>query len=281
MIFWFRMIGLLTLWMIVHDLYQRGGVALLLAIVLIPILLLLMPGWLRMRRRNLRCGSPHSTGNPCERATTDQRSELNMSTEADRIEAAHDALGHTLGWRFLTCPEKNFEGAKLLLVTLNPAGNRRHGPSWSQESGSAYVVESWNGQQPGADPLQRQIQKLFAFLGYTAKDVASAHFIPFRSPRWADLGNKKQSIAFARGLWTELLQRVRPAVVVCVGHETGRQLASLVGISLRPMPTGWGAYTLLRGDLPGGRPFVALPHLSTFKLFGSAKYEPFLRDAFE
>lgn len=77
-----------------------------------------------------------------------------------------------------------------------------------------------------------------------------------------------------------LLQRVKPEVVVCIGHETGRHLASLMGVTLHKMRTGWGNYTLLRGDLPGGRPFVALPHLGTFKLFGSLKYEPYLKAAF-
>ena len=122
---------------------------------------------------------------------------------------------------------------------------------------------------------------MLSFLGRQQQDVLSAHLVPFRSPRWADLPNKPAALAFARKIWGWLLTRVSPEVIACVGHEVGRQLAPIMGVrNLRPMPTGWGNYTLLRGDVPSGAPFVALPHLGTFKLFGSEKYEPFLRHAF-
>jgi hypothetical protein len=59
------------------------------------------------------------------------------------IEAEYQRLGHTLGWRFLTCSERNIDTASVALVTINPGGGTFEPPKWSVESGSAYVIESW------------------------------------------------------------------------------------------------------------------------------------------
>ncbi len=44
---------------------------------------------------------------------------------ADRIEAQHRKLGHSLGWRFLTGPQRTFSaGTQLAFITPNPGGTR-------------------------------------------------------------------------------------------------------------------------------------------------------------
>jgi hypothetical protein len=203
--------------------------------------------------------------------------------QAAEIENEYRRLGYKFGWRFITCPQDNADRAKLLLVSLNPAGRAIHGPSWSQEKGSAYRVESWNGLPPATSGLQRQVQQLFAFLGLRDSEVFSAHYIPFRSPSWAELEHKSEAEALARRLWTRLKDKVRFERIVCIGKDRpGRPIADLFEASYeRGMATGWGNITADRYRLPDGRPLIALPHLSRFALFGRARGERELRELFE
>jgi hypothetical protein len=84
------------------------------------------------------------------------------------IESAYVRLGHKFGWRFLTCQRSKFvEHPKVALVTLQPAGSRDYFPQLprhSQEAGSAYIIENWDGRGRGADPLQQQVRKFFGAL---------------------------------------------------------------------------------------------------------------------
>lgn len=188
----------------------------------------------------------------------------------DDIEAAYDRLGYKLGWRFLTGPARNVETADVAVVTLNPSGNEIHGPNWSQEEGSAYVVESWRGLPAGSEKLQVQVQRMCALLGVEPAEVLSAHFVPFRSPRWDDLERQDEAVAFARTLWTWLLSRTRARTIVCVGRgvvETN--VASIISARLdAELRTEWGEYKMGRYKASDGRVLLGLPHLSTFKRFG-------------
>ena len=58
---------------------------------------------------------------------------------------------------------------------------------WSQERGNAYYTESWDGQAPGQDKLQVQVQALVKAVGEDKDSVLAGCFIPFRSPTFADL----------------------------------------------------------------------------------------------
>ena len=179
------------------------------------------------------------------------------------------------------CSDERVAAAKLLIATLNPGGRERHGSSWSYRDGNAYASESWLGREAGASPLQVQIQRMIEFLDVPMEQVAAAYFVPFRSPRWADLRRKDEAIAFSKQLWSEFLPKLRPDYVVCVGRDVGRLLVPLMGVTgRRSVDTGWGSVKLERGELADGSPFIALPHLSTFQLFGKAECEPHLRSAF-
>lgn len=193
--------------------------------------------------------------------------------KAAEIESEYRRLGYSYGWRFLTCPQENAATAKLLLVSLNPAGREVHGPAWSQQLGSAYRVESWGGRPVGAAPLQRQIQAMFALLGLRDDEVFSAHYVPFRSPSWNDLDHKDEAEAFSAKLWNWLKPKLSFDRIVCIGKEKpGRPVATLFGARLEAsLPVGWGTITADRYRLPDGRPLVALPHLSSFGLFGRSE----------
>jgi hypothetical protein len=202
--------------------------------------------------------------------------------DTDEIERFYQELGYKLGWRFITCPEKNMTTAKLLLVTLNPAGREVHGPSWSQEEGSAYRVESWRGHPPGRAPLQRQVLQLFEFLCVRDDEVFSANSVPFRSVSWADLPERARAEQFAGQLWYSLRPHLVFDRLVCIGKDWPRRpIAEIVDARFETkLPVGWGAVTADKYRLPDGRPLVALPHLSRFTIFGRQSSAEPLRDLF-
>ena len=202
--------------------------------------------------------------------------------QAAEIEKECRRLGYKLGWRFITCPQANAARAKLLLVTLNPGGREIHEPSWSQEEGSAYTVESWKGLPPGREGLQQQVQRMFALVGVSEEEVFSAHYVPFHSPSWAELDRKAEAEAFAKKLWIWLQPSLTFERIICIGKETGKPIASLFGAALEcSLPVGWGAVTADRYRLPDGRSLIALPHLSRFGLFGRLQGTHALQELFE
>ncbi len=199
----------------------------------------------------------------------------------ERIEIAYQELGYRAGWRFMTCPTANFDAPKVLLISLNPSGRVEHGPRWSQENGSAYTIESWDGQAPGGDTLQVQIQRMVKHLGCTIDEVASAHFVPFRSQRWAELRNPREALNFARALWADFVKGLNPKYVICLGTTVGKYAPAMFGVNqLERKQTGWGKVSLSVGQTRDGGQLAILPHLGTFKLFSRDACTPFLKLAF-
>lgn len=202
------------------------------------------------------------------------------------IQASYDAFGLTQGWRFLTSPQRTLESARVAIVTLNPGGERdlERGLAerWSCEAGSAYRVESWGDQAVGADPLQRQIQRLCQMLGEAPDDVLSGHFVPFRSRDWASLPRCDEAALFGLELWRWVLARAPARLIVCIGKTVaGDGIAAAAGdaLQLAPVPTGWGSTTIDRYLTADGRRIVALPHLSRFRLFGDPARERAFHEA--
>ena len=203
-------------------------------------------------------------------------------------------LGHTLGWRFLSVSHGVLEQpSKIALITLNPAGSSipPDHPWASCEEGSSYLVESWGGLDPGTSTLQVQVRCMFAALHRSlgmngnSDDLLEqsliSHLIPFRSPRFAELPHKKESVAFGQGLWRKLLPHVRPNLIICLGRDAQRELKTLIPTALsakhrdsNSYRTGWGDYT---ADIDtfaaahGQVRLLFLPHLSTWTLFTSSK----------
>ena len=205
---------------------------------------------------------------------------ISPKVSPERIDAAYRELGYKAGWRFMTCPIANFSTPKVLLISLNPSGSVEHGPRWSQEEGSAYVIESWDRQAPGRDTLQVQIQRLISHLGCSFEQVASAHFVPFRSPRWADLTRPKEALHFARLLWADFSQSMSPEYVICLGTTVGKYAPAMFGVNqLTRSKTGWGNISLAVGRTRTGGQLAVLPHLGTFKLFSRDACMPFLKTA--
>ena len=209
------------------------------------------------------------------------------------IKSAYQSLGHRLGWRFLSGPKANLNAAtKIVFISLNPGGNcdpPEH-PHASQELGSSFLVESWNGRPAGHSDLQLQVGTMFKLLadGIGSGDYKSlmnntlmGHFIPFRSPDFKSLANQTASLAFADQLWTRIFEHIEPEIVVTMDVHTFKHVRKIItnrrqGESERhiQLPTGWGNYTadIVRfGSPKRGVTLARLPHLSRFTIFTSPK----------
>lgn len=204
---------------------------------------------------------------------------MNPRVTPDRIENAYRQLGYKLNWGFLTCPVANFQNPSTLLVALNPGGGRGDAgdPSWerqkmySQEEGNEYVVGDWNEDgNPGNAPLQRQIQGLCRFINQPIEALASANFVPFQSPTWAELPNKEQALAFARELWADVIEGLAPRYVIALGTEAGFAMKTLFGVdTLIERKINWGSVKVRFGSAKHGSRFVILPHLSRYQVFNT------------
>jgi hypothetical protein len=196
-----------------------------------------------------------------------------MTPEA--VQTTYERLGYTAGWRFMTAPAANMVSSSVALVGLNPGGSAPHGPRWSQEEGSAYVIESWGGQAPGTDSLQRQVKLMLATIEEDPHRVFSAQFVPFRSPSWDALQRPQEAVAFSRELWAWTLSRSAAKVFLCLGKNVAAvNIADLIGARLvAHTPCGWGAQTIDSYRSMDGRRVLGLPHLGRFQLFGRGKSE--------
>jgi transcriptional regulator with XRE-family HTH domain len=198
------------------------------------------------------------------------------------VNRAYQRLGHELGFRFLTSPRRTLENPRVVLITLNPGGDHipQGHPSDSSESGSAYLVESWGDYRPGQAPLQRQVQALFQMLEEPLEDALSGHFVPFRSPTWDALPNHEESLALGERIWSELFKQIDPNLVICMDRHSFSRLPRVMNagepVEEISLPTGWGRYNadIVRFETCT---LLRIPHLSRFRLFGSAEREPYLR----
>jgi hypothetical protein len=186
------------------------------------------------------------------------------------IEAAYQRLGHTKGWRFLTCPARNIDTSSVALVTINPGGASFAPPQYSVEAGSAYVIESWKGRSPGEENLQKQVRRMFEVMDVVPDTVLSGYFVPFRSQKWEQLPCKDDSISFGAGLWREVLKRsIAPHVKALLNGA----------IQEASYPAAWGRETIDTYRFGSDGRLIVLPHLSHFKLFGRPQSEAAFRCA--
>jgi hypothetical protein len=241
-----------------------------------------------------------------DRRSADQESGMDAAkldhfeAAIEAIEATYNELGHTLGWRFLCVSRRVLLGdPAIVLLTSNPGGRGipvDH-PSASCEHGCAYIAESWGNSPPGASVLQVQVQKLFDAIAERLPSMPRGpdlmgesligYFIPFRSPRLTQLHRPRESIRFAKQLWTEVLQLTRPRLLVALdpaAYSGLQDVCSATGgvrVSSEACATGWGNITaeIAEYRFPDRSAMtVRLPHLSTFKLFSRAECLPHLNE---
>lgn len=192
-----------------------------------------------------------------------------MTLSPEFIETEYRRRGFELGWRFLTCPEKNIGAATVALVTINPGGGVFEPGRWSVEDGSAYVIERWKGCPPGQENLQRQVTRMFELMTVDPKDVLSGYLVPFRSPNWDELPKKSEALTFGEGLWREVFAQSPVKTVICFGKDTAPYLSKVLDGRLSTnVPAGWGDQTIDVYRFGEVGKLIVLPHLSRFGLFG-------------
>ncbi len=199
--------------------------------------------------------------------------------------------GYQIGWRFLNGSKKTLvENPSIALITLNPGGDTipKDHPWESCENGSSYLHEKWGNSASGQNNLQKQIQLMFekiinsSNLSIKRNDLIeqslTGYFIPFRSPRLADLINKKEAFEFGTKLWKKILTNVRPKLFICMDKDTHKSLRPIISSAYnldiknsKKIRTGWGDYTAELDSFGENAKvqLLRLPHLSTFKLFTS------------
>lgn len=211
----------------------------------------------------------------------------------ETIERFYEESGYELGWRFLNCSKSVLSNdPKVAFITLNPGGKEipKDHPWASCEEGSSYLNEIWGNAPEGKSNLQVQIQLMFAKLvektSYRGsheeliEESLAGYFVPFRSPRLADLANKKLAFEFGNNLWSKVLSGVNPQYFVCIDRESYKRLIPLIEetynlpvSSHKKLDTGWGNYTaeIVEFGEDAEKRLLRLPHLSTFKIFTSQK----------
>ena len=208
------------------------------------------------------------------------------------IESEYTKSNNNLGWRFLSTSKATLEkNSGIFLVTLNPGGRKiipGHGVA-SCEDGCAYITESWKGKSTGTSLLQQQFRLLFkelaTHLDYDdhiklMESSVCGHFIPFRSPDYQSLKNKKQAVDLGKRIWSKIFSFNIPTVAICIDKKTYKyfsELLLIVGCSIIEsveLPIGWGKYNATvakyknSGDITT---LIRFPHLSGFAIFGREK----------
>ncbi|GAB5377142.1 MAG: hypothetical protein AcusKO_36040 [Acuticoccus sp.] len=200
----------------------------------------------------------------------------------ERIEHAYVASENDLGWRFLMSPPFVLNGADIAFIGLNPGGSVKPNDhaEFAMSAGSAYEDESWAGSPPGRSPLQRQVLLLFKMLGTRPDEVLSGNLVPFRSPSWDTLSNKRGALRFGCDLWRDVIDRARPRLIVSMSSIATEALSRTLNThSPSTVPVGWGRVSAKRFEYRSGT-LIGLPHLSRFGIVSRAQSQEPLRQLF-
>jgi hypothetical protein len=216
-----------------------------------------------------------------------------FQSSVSKIDSFYKERQYQLGWRFLNCSKSVLSAnPEIAFITLNPGGKEipNDHPWASCENGSSYLTEVWGNSPAGKSNLQVQIQLMFSNLAEklnfsgTANQLIneslSGYFVPFRSPRLADLEHKREAFMFGNDLWGKILASINPSLFICIDRESFKRLQPLIEhtynlqiTSSEKYETGWGNYSadIVRFGDNSEKKLLRLPHLSTFKLFTSKK----------
>lgn len=215
---------------------------------------------------------------------------MDIQSDADRWQSAIQRVYEarvqrfpdaSLGWRLLYSPRRVLSGARVAFIGLNPGGRSidpTHG-EFSSEAGSAYRkdVENWGRNSS----LQDQVIALFNRLKVSPEDVLAGNLVPFRSPDENSLPGASEAISFGCNLWREILDKVRPTVVVSMGVPANREICRLLGARTTGLhPVGWGNLNASRGQFAGGA-WIGLPHLSRFTIMKRPESQAGLTELFK
>lgn len=222
-----------------------------------------------------------------------------------KIKAEDASRENKRGWRFLTTSRDTLiNNSGILLVTLNPGGEKaKEGHDRdSCENGCAYLKETWGkAKEPGMSVLQKQIQGIFRevaqrwhknygdYVGLMESSTCG-NFIPFRSPSYKELEEKKKAIDFSKTIWREIISQNDFKLIICIDKVTFKSMNDILSTngferkSCENLPTGWGEYkaTIRRySNKEKTISLVKFPHLSRFSIFGREKSKKDIKNIFD
>ncbi len=109
------------------------------------------------------------------------------------------------------------------------------------------------------------------------EEVLAGNIVPFRSPSWEKLPNRVDALRFGQALWHEVLDRVRPELIVANGKDAFMALCPKGDVET--VAAGWHRQVIRISECHGAK-LVGLPHLSRFRIINRDKSEHGLRAAF-
>ena len=205
------------------------------------------------------------------------------------IETEYNNSRNNIGWRFLATSKKTLlSNSGIFLITMNPGGgkdNSQH-PKSSCENGCAYISESWKNKPTGESRLQKQFILLFSELAkrHPTKDKIElmessvcGYFIPFRSPTFNLLKDKKRSIILATNIWKTIISSNSPKLIICIDVRTHKYIRKIIDglnyniISNTKYPVGWNNITAelsIYKKNGNALSIIRFPHFSRFSIFG-------------
>jgi len=194
-----------------------------------------------------------------------------------------EAWDHSLGWRFLYSPTHVLDSARVAFIGLNPGGSfyPKDHPKFARSFGSAFVDESWSGKPQGSHPLQLQVRELFRRMNEKPENVLAGNLVLLRSSDWKRLRHRVDAIRFGVSLWKDIIERVRPEVLIAMGNDVHSSLREILSARVEcRVPVSWGNISAKRGTYKYGKLFV-LPHLSRFKIMTRVKSAEALNELFD
>ncbi len=166
----------------------------------------------------------------------------------------------------------------LMLMGHNPGGDpQRDGSiastleSLDRKVGSDYLNENWEGKGPGAEPLQRRVCALFAWLGYDINEIFATNLIFFRS-RDAASSDYSRNASVCWKLHAEFIRKeIDPQLIIVFGVSAPSPFDFIWQVAAYPQfieyPAGHGNWKAreFSGAIEGRvRTVFGLPHLSRY-----------------
>jgi hypothetical protein len=195
------------------------------------------------------------------------------------IEDEYVAGGYRLGWRLLYSPLDVLRVSRVAFIGLNPGGSHRpeNHAEFAMENGSAYAQEPWGSFRPGKAPLQQQVLALVRLISERPESVLAGNLVPFRSPSWDVLPDRRSALVFGKRIWSDILAEVRPQLVIAMGGNVFSALGDILDVrATERIEVGWGSVCGERGEFSNGT-LVGLPHLSRFSIITRAESQSGVR----
>ena len=161
---------------------------------------------------------------------------MNHACYEQEIKQKYSLYGFSKGWRLWYHPLSILDRSpQVLFMGINPGGsghNPNHG-TYSQERGCAYLIENWGSNSQVKEP----VPELFKAADLDITTATISNFVPFRSEGEGKLKQNPQyklMLRWCDELWAELLEEVKPRLVISIGAIPRDGLRRVLGKPMNP-----------------------------------------------